>query len=153
LEIDSAPGEGTRILLFLPATTEAATIVPTAVARQNDGAGRILLVDDEPLVRAATADMLVDLGYHVIEAESAEAALLLLDAGTLVDALVTDHLMPGMSGTELAQMVAARSPPLPALIISGFAEVGGLAPALPSLSKPFRRDDLAAALAELIPGD
>ena len=149
LEIDSAPGEGTRILLFLPPTPAPAAAVAMTPERRGGGAGHILLVDDEPLVRAATADMLVDLGYRVIEAESAEAALLLLDAGTRVDALVTDHLMPGMSGTELAHMAAARKPPLPALIISGFAEREGVAHDLPSLAKPFRRDDLAGALADL----
>ena len=149
LEIDSAPGEGTRILLYLPATSEAAAGASVPILRQTIGAGRILLVDDEPLVRASTADMLTDLGYEVVEAESAEAALLLLDAGTPVDALVTDHLMPGMSGTELAQVVAMRDPPLPTLIISGFADVVGVSHALPSLNKPFRRDDLAMALDDL----
>jgi PAS domain S-box-containing protein len=149
LEIDSAPGEGTRILLLLPATTDAATASAIPTARHDGGAGRILLVDDEPLVRAATADMLTDLGYQVVEAESAEAALLLLDAGAPVDALVTDHLMPGMSGTDLAHAAAERQPPVPALIISGFAEVAGVTRNLPSLNKPFKRDDLAAALADL----
>ncbi len=149
LEIESEPGAGTRVLLYLPSTIEAAAPAPAPAARQDDGAGRVLLVDDEPLVRAATADMLTDLGYNVIEAESAEAALLLLEAGTTVSALVTDHLMPGMSGTELARVAAERTPPLPALIISGFAEAEGVASALPSLSKPFKRDDLAAALADL----
>jgi PAS domain S-box-containing protein len=153
LEIESAPGEGTRILLFLPSTSDSAATASATDDRKSSGAGRILLVDDEPLVRAATADMLAELGYHVAEAESAEAALLLLNAGTKVDALVTDHLMPGMSGTELALMAAARKPPLPALIISGFADTGDLAPAVPSLAKPFRRDDLAAALADLTAAD
>ena len=149
LEIDSAPGEGTRILLFMPTTDAVAQPPAVQVARTAGGAGRILLVDDEPLVRAATADMLTELGYDVVESEDAEAALLLLDAGTSVDAVVTDHLMPGMSGADLSHAVAARQPPLPALIISGFAEMAGVAHALPRLNKPFRRDDLAAALEDL----
>ncbi|CAM3157772.1 hypothetical protein SPAN111604_07310 [Sphingomonas antarctica] len=149
LEIESAPGEGTTIHLYLPATEELAASSLAAPVREARGTARILLVDDEPLVRAATADMLVELGYDVVEAEDAEAALTILEEGTSVDAVVTDHLMPGMSGTELAHTIATRQPPLPALIISGFAEVAGVTHALPSLNKPFRRDELAAALDEL----
>ena len=153
LEIESTPGKGTVIHLYLPATDESAPApfgAPISLRAHSAETRRVLLVDDEPLVRAATADMLIELGYEVVDADSAEAALLLLDAGTPVDALVTDHLMPGMSGTDLAHSVATRQPPLPVLIISGFAEMAGVAHALPSLNKPFRRDDLAAALEDLV---
>jgi CheY-like chemotaxis protein len=150
LEIESRPGEGTVIHLYLPATAERVAIPPASMIGEARGTARVLLVDDEPLVRAATADMLAELGYGVVEAESAEAALALLDAGTEVAAIVTDHLMPGMSGSELAHLAAARQAPLPALIISGFAETAGMARELPSLSKPFRRDELGTALAALM---
>ena len=153
LEIESTPGKGTAIHLYLPATdVEPKARSATPITRAARGSARILLVDDEPLVRAATADMLVELGYEVIEAESAEAALALLDAGAPVDALITDHLMPGISGTDLARSIAERRSPLPVLIISGFAEVAGVAHTLPSLNKPFRRDELAAALDDLMIG-
>ncbi|WP_324808750.1 response regulator [Sphingomonas sp. LY29] len=65
-------------------------------------AGTALLVDDEELVRSSTREMLTDLGFSVVEAASAEEALHLVGQGLELDLLVTDHLMPGMSGTELA---------------------------------------------------
>jgi CheY-like chemotaxis protein len=106
----------------------------------------VLLVDDEELVRASTADLLDDLGYQVIQAASADAALDRLREGAGPDILVTDHLMPGMTGAELAEAARALRPDLPILIVTGYAESGGIAADLPRLAKPFRREELAAAL-------
>jgi CheY-like chemotaxis protein len=103
-------------------------------------------VDDEDLVRMSTADMLMDLGYEVAEASSGEEALRLIDTGLRPDLLVTDHLMPGMNGAELARLVTSRSPGLPVLIVSGYAEAEGVAPGLARLTKPFRNSELAASL-------
>lgn len=97
----------------------------------------------------STADMLEELGYDVIEADSAKQALQLLDEGVAPDLIVTDHLMPGMSGAELALEMRARKPGLPILIVSGYAEVEGIAPDLPRLKKPFRYEELAQSLAGL----
>jgi CheY-like chemotaxis protein len=109
----------------------------------------VLLVDDEELVRMSTSDMLADLGYAVVEANSAEEALRLVEQGQSFDLLVTDHLMPGLTGTELAQELRGLRPDLPVLVVSGYAEVEGVAPELPRLSKPFRQTDLAAKLEEV----
>ena len=111
--------------------------------------GTALLVDDEDVVRASTADMLTELGYAVVDAGSAEEALRLLDCGLVPSLVVTDHLMPGMSGTEFAREVRRRLPSTRALVVSGYAEVEGVAPDLPRLVKPFRQADLAASLATL----
>ena len=99
----------------------------------------------------STADMLIELGFDVVEAGSAEEALQLLKAGTAPSLLVTDHLMPGMNGADLAREARAINPILPVLIVSGYAEVDGLAPDLPRLTKPFRNAELAASVAALIP--
>jgi CheY-like chemotaxis protein len=107
------------------------------------------LVDDEELVRLSTADMLSELGYAVVDAPSAEEALDLIDRGLEPDVLVTDHLMPGMTGDELAREVRRRCPGMPVLLVSGYAEVDAVAPDLPRLNKPFRHDELAASLAAL----
>jgi len=151
LDIRSRPGLGTRVDLWLPATNEAAAQVGQE-EKAVDGpatAGTALLVDDEELVRASTADMLVDLGYAVVEAGSAEDALRLVDGGQCFDLLVTDHLMPGMTGTELARRLRAYRPNASVLLVSGYAEVDGVAPDLPRLTKPFRQADLAAKLSEI----
>jgi CheY-like chemotaxis protein len=114
------------------------------------GAGAVLLVDDEPLVRASTADMLEDMGFTVVAFESADEAAARLADGLAVDLIVTDHLMPGMTGTELARTVRSSRPGTPVLIISGYAEAGGIESDLPRLAKPFRHADLAAMLTTLL---
>lgn len=97
-------------------------------------------------MRASTADMLEQLGYRVRQAESGEAALALVAGGLFPSLLVTDHLMPGMSGVDLARTLRARLPDLPTLIVSGYAEAEGIAPDLPRLTKPFRSAELAAGI-------
>jgi len=151
LTITSNVGLGTNVELWLPQTDDAPEVAAVAAAQEPSGrSGTALLVDDEEFVRLTTADMLGDLGYHVIEAASAEDALALIVAGTAFDLLVTDHLMPGMTGTQLARAVRERRASLPVLIISGYADVEGIAPDLPRLTKPFRKSDLAASLTSLL---
>jgi signal transduction histidine kinase/CheY-like chemotaxis protein len=150
LAIESKPGLGTCIDLWLPATkSPVKSDAEAAAVRRLASAGTALLVDDEELVRASTSEMLADLGYAVVEAASGEEALKLVESGVNFDVVLTDHLMPGMRGTDLARTLRERFPERPALIISGYAEVEGLATDLPRLSKPFRRSELAAALADL----
>jgi CheY-like chemotaxis protein len=153
LTIQSKPGVGTNVELWLPIGREAAPESATAPEIGKPvAAGIALLVDDEELIRLSTADMLAELGYAVVEAGSAEEAVKLVDGGQQFDLLVTDHLMPGMSGTELARALRERRPGAPVLIISGYAELDGIAPDLPRLTKPFRRAELAASVSSLIAG-
>jgi CheY-like chemotaxis protein len=151
LTITSSPGQGTTVDLWLPISPFAAeedepSTNPTSAPRTR---GRALLVDDEDLVRMSTADMLMDLGYEVVEARSAEEALQIVGEGLHPDLVVTDHLMPGMSGVDLARDLRHRWPELPVLIVSGYAEVEGLAPGFQRLTKPFRSAELAASLTAL----
>ena len=95
--------------------------------------------------------MLIDLGFQVIEAASAEEALKMIVDGTAHDLLVTDHLMPGLNGVDLAREAMRLQPALPVLIVSGYAEMEGLAPDLARLTKPFRNAELTASLAALLP--
>jgi PAS domain S-box-containing protein len=151
LTIQSSPGLGTNVELWLPRSMT----VPATALRIDDAPERrtprgiVLLVDDEELVRASTAYMLADLGYRVIEASSGEEALHLLDAGEHVDLIVTDHLMPGINGTDLARIVRTSRPGTAILLVSGYAEHEGLDPDLPRLAKPFRKSELAASLEQL----
>jgi PAS domain S-box-containing protein len=150
LELASTVGVGTTIEMWIPvAKLGAATAqMPALVDHLTAGAGTILLVDDENVIRNTTSQMLADMGYTVIEASSAKEAAPHL-ADPRIDLILTDHLMPGVSGTEFAREAQARRPGIPILIISGFADVEDIAPDLPRLMKPFRASELAAGLASL----
>jgi len=152
LAINSRVGMGTNIELWLPISTKIAK-EPSDIQRpafEAEHRGVALLVDDEELVRMSTADMLADLGYAIVEANSAEDALAVLERGQPVDIVVTDHLMPGMTGTDLARHLRLTRPALPILLVSGYAELEGIDAKLPRLTKPFRKDELAATLAFLV---
>lgn len=150
LTIESSLGAGTNVELWLRQSAVAieGRREPEQVAL-TVASGVALLVDDERLVRMSVADMLSDLGYDVIEAESGEEALAAVKAGRHFDLLVTDHLMPGMSGTELIKQVRKTQAGLPALLVSGYAKMEALDANLPRLTKPFRKDELAACLRQI----
>ncbi|WP_207540949.1 PAS domain-containing protein [Sabulicella rubraurantiaca] len=152
LTIDSALGRGTTIGLWLPVSAAPleASEADASSPQIQKGRGLALLVDDEDLVRMSTADMLIDLGFEVIEAGSAEEACRLVEGGIRPALLVTDHLMPGMSGVDLARKLRASQADLPVLIVSGYAEAEGVTPDLPRLTKPFRNAELAERIASLI---
>ena len=151
LTIQSRLGIGTNVELWLPADQILVPDIAAPAARAAPGSARglALLVDDEDVVRTSTADMLEELGFEVRQANSAEAALALITAGTRPDLLVTDHLMPGMTGVDLARAAQEQVPGLPVLIVSGYAEAEGIAPDLPRLNKPFKSGELAVSVAAL----
>nr|WP_306455801.1 PAS domain-containing sensor histidine kinase [Sphingomonas melonis] len=153
LTLASEPGRGTRVELWLPATQEE----PAEVADHHNEpvtarrAAKILLVDDEDIVRFATADMLRDIGYQVVEAASGSQALAAIRGGVDVDLLVTDYLMPGITGAALITELRATGHTLPALLITGYAATGADVPGdVPRLAKPFRQVDLAARVDALL---
>ena len=111
----------------------------------------MLVVDDDPIVLAGTAAMLDDLGHIATEVESAEAALKILQSDGNIDLVITDHAMPGMSGTELAKRIRRHWPELPVIIATGYAELPGeLDLGVPRLSKPYRQQELAAIVTRLV---
>ncbi|MGN6376140.1 MAG: response regulator [Sphingomonas sp.] len=147
--LSSSVGEGTRADLYLPTTTEEPrTNKTTSMHQPATRAMTILLVDDEELVRTATAGMLRDLGHVVREAASGAAALEKLAADRDIDLVVTDYMMPVLNGAELAQRIKQRGLDIPVLVITGYAG-GHLDIGLPQLAKPFRQSELAGALASL----
>ncbi|PWC89235.1 hypothetical protein TSO5_21930 [Azospirillum sp. TSO5] len=134
VELDSRQGLGTTVTLYLPRARQEAdapsagvAASPAPEAEKADAAGvgegcAVLLVDDEELVRSATAGYLEQAGFAVREAADAAAALSLLDHGFRPDVIVTDHMMPGMTGLEMARTLRARHDATPILMVTGYAE-------------------------------
>jgi len=116
---------------------------------------RVLIVEDEPLIRWCTSEMVEDAGYAVIEAENADAALRILEEQNDIDCIFTDVDMPGsMDGLALARAVRARWPSIRIIVTSGKRTPADdqLPPGGRFLAKPYRETDIVAALAERTPG-
>ena len=156
LELTSAPGEGTRVDLYLPVADDIAPAErrpPTDAVPAIGRRLRVLLIDDEELVRTATAEMIRELGHSVVEASGAAEALAQLDRGLGVDVVVTDYKMPGIDGGELARRIAQTHPDTPVLLITGYAGPAHDMMDLPRLAKPFGQAEIATALAGLFADD
>lgn len=147
MTIASTPGQGTSVDLILPVADDMPSRGTTGgVLKSNAASNRsVLLVDDDDAVRAATAEMLGTLGYRVSQCGSAEEAIEILGSGA-PDYLVTDHLMPGMSGTELAGFATRMHPSLHVLVVSGYADMAGIPKDLRRLAKPYRLEELGQAM-------
>jgi CheY-like chemotaxis protein len=147
LTIESKPGLGTNVTLWLP---QADAAIPDADEDEETGRaparGTVLLVDDEELVRASTGDMLADLGYAVAEAGSAEEAIRQIEEGLKPQIILTDQLMPGMTGMELAAALAGGKSKAPVVIVSGYSEDDCQSGGLLRLTKPFKQKELAEIL-------
>jgi CheY-like chemotaxis protein len=154
--ISSEQGRGTRVDIFLPIASEdvADTAPSSEVAlKRTSKPLSLLLVDDEDLVRFATAEMLRDLGHSVTEAASGPDALVELDKHDAFDAVVTDYKMPRMDGAELARQIRQVRRTMPVLVITGYTGIRDDALGLPRLSKPFGQNEIAQALESLTRAD
>ncbi|MFZ5670786.1 MAG: CHASE3 domain-containing protein [Pseudomonadota bacterium] len=153
VRVDSEPGRGTTVSLYLPRTRRAlATADPGGPVADGEGQ-TILVVDDDAPVRDAACAMLHELGYRCLEADGPDAALAILKGDAAVDLLFTDVVMPGAMKT-LAFVSRARRlrPGLPVLYTSGYAENarvrrGRRSERAPLLPKPYASADLAAKVA------
>ena len=154
---ESSPGEGTVIQAYWPeyqGTPEEVTHT-VAVPAIRGGSECLLIAEDDTVLRALTVRTLARLGYRCLAAESAEEALTVLRSKEAVDLLVTDVVMPGMSGGSLGEHLERERPSLPVLYISGFAgedviRRGLLAAGRPFLQKPFAPDELALKVREVL---
>ena len=125
VDCTSAPGQGTTFTLCLPATTRVVEPTGTerAVAPLQRGNETILLVEDQIEVRTVTRRILANQGYQVLEAQNgAEALFVLTNHIGRIDLLLTDAVMPVMSGADLVRAVRSRLPDLPVVIISGYTD-------------------------------
>ncbi|WP_374384803.1 ATP-binding protein [Dongia sp.] len=152
LKIYSEPGHGTTVSIYLPRAEAVSASAVEAVLPGNGlprGSETVLLVDDNDAVRKTAMRQLEDLGYQVIEAKNAAAALAVLSQGVRVDLLFSDVIMPGgMNGFDLAAEASARHPGVKLLLVTGFAE-GAARNGMPQgldvelMSKPYRLRELA----------
>ncbi len=152
LRLISRPGQGTTAELWLPVCTGEAE----PLAGDHDEVAVqprtsvVLLVDDEELVRRATADMLHELGHEVLEASSATSAVKMLDDRPDIELIVADYLMPGIRGTELIERAQAVRPNIKAVMITGYSRIAGQQEGVTRLPKPFKMSDLAREVAKLL---
>jgi len=154
IALDSAPGCGTRVVIELPAAALAPSraaepATPPVAWPARDAA--ILLVEDDPAVRRLLRQMLEGSGYRVVSAASGDEALALANAGKLeVDLVLSDYVLPGISGVELCVGLRGLFPELPILLMTGHAELPPGAAELPRgaelLGKPFTREQLEGLL-------
>tara|TARA_R110002012_G_scaffold309612_1_gene516709 strand:+ start:4502 stop:6172 length:1671 start_codon:yes stop_codon:yes gene_type:complete len=160
LKIESEVGVGTIISILLPRSRVAPVAAPSApehafapFSAAPGSVGVALMVEDDAEVGVLVGEMLMQLGYEVIRAASAGAALGALADGRDIDLVFSDVMMPGgMNGVDLAREVRQRRPDLPVLLTSGFAEAVRReveAEGIALLPKPYRLTDLAEALATL----
>ena len=147
-EIRSRRGEGTTIILILPRTEKALPGATQAVTMSKLPKGlRVLLVEDNPQVRDFAEGLLADLGCNVVSTQTAEDALQKL-ASDRIDLILSDVVMPGLSGVELAQKVQEIYPEVPILLATGYSdEIVDRGSEFSVLLKPFGAADLSKAIA------
>jgi CheY-like chemotaxis protein len=157
IAIASVEGKGTEVSLYLPrfagqpaAVADAAEPTPEVAAHAGES---ILLVEDDARVLAATTAALGELGYRPVPCEGGAAALALLEARPDIRLVVTDVVMPGMTGPELVAEIRARWPALGVLFVSGYVGEAGDAASLAGaalLRKPFTIAALGRAVTDAL---
>lgn len=161
VKIYSEPGEGTTVKVYLPRFLGSADVVSTPDGDRPPARGDvcevILVVDDEPSVRQFSVDALKELGYGVLEADGADAAIPLIEAHPEIVLLFTDVIMPGVNGRKLADEARKRRPDLKVLFTTGYTKNavvhnGVLDPDVKMIGKPFTIDDLASRIRSVLDG-
>jgi CheY-like chemotaxis protein len=158
INVYSEPGVGTTFRLYLPRDPNGAGTHEGAMveASMPGGGETVLVVEDNPALRRVVVLRLTGLGYKVLEAENAEAALVILAGETPIDLVFADVVMPGkLDGHDLARIVPERWPATKVLLTSGFPgtqldRAPTVAADTPLLNKPYRKDELARALREAL---
>jgi PAS domain S-box-containing protein len=159
IEVHSEPGKGTTFQVLLPplvGLSEPAPPTPVpSISKLPTGSETILFVEDEPQLREATARMLRSLGYRVLAAADARLGLALArETVQPIPLLITDVMMPGMRGTELAEILGRERPACRTLFISGYADMAVMESARTGLTrflgKPFSMAELAAIVRRLL---
>ncbi len=150
--LESTLGTGTSVTLYLPRAAATPVAAQTQVATEAAPAAasaRILLVEDDPEVAEATAELLQDIGYLPVEARNAEAALEALERDPTIALVLSDIVIPGrLNGLELARTLRQLRPELPVLLATGYSQYAAAAASdgFRLVEKPYRRNSLAASI-------
>lgn len=157
IAVASTPGQGSTFRLYLPVVDEATDEVPRALDLLPRGTETVLVVEDEALLRMIVLECLETLGYRVFEAENSARALeLAAGYDGPIQLLLTDVVMPGGGGAELARQLTLARPELRVLFTSGFTDdavlLHGLRAGVPFLEKPFTASSLARKVRDVLDG-
>ena len=156
--IDSKPGQGTSVRLYLPrhhSSAVAGSASAAATAERSTTGETVLVVEDEPVVRAVILEMLAEQGYRTLEAVDGPSGLRILQGNEQIDLLITDVGLPGISGRQLADQALETRPGLKILFITGYAESvaiadGFLQPGMEMITKPFDLDNLSRRVRAMV---
>ena len=155
--VESEPGDGTTFHIYLPAIPAAATVKPSAPESLcQSGSETVLVVEDEAHLRDAIHEYLTSLGYNVLTAGNAtETIQIAMQGASRIDAIITDMVLPGIDGSELADTVSSLHPEARILFMSGYIDraVEGHGARFPLLRKPFCLSDLASRLRQSLDED
>jgi two-component system cell cycle sensor histidine kinase/response regulator CckA len=160
IQVETEAGRGTEFRIYLPAADGSRGKRPEMTAVENVAGGKetILLVEDEPDLRALTRIFLEGYGYRVLEASSAEKALQTAERfGENIDLLLTDVIMPGLSGSQLAERIQEKRPRTRVMYMTGYTDDmvvqhRVLEPGVQLLQKPFTKGDLALKVRATLDG-
>ena len=155
---ESEPAVGTTFYVYLPRVEESAEELTPAKCQENEAGGceTVLLVEDEESVRELVRVTLASRGYNVLEAENGECGLRIAEAFEKhIDILITDVMMPGIGGRELARKLLSLRPGISVLYLSGYTEdavvtQGAIGPSIAFLQKPFTLQNLAKKVREVL---
>ncbi len=159
VRISSEVGKGTTVKVYLPRfqgeLADESASSGLSDARRAGAGETVLVVEDEPVVRALILEVLSDLGYRALEAVDGPSGLRMLEAKQQIDLLVTDVGLPGLNGRQLADRARLLRPDLKVLFITGYAETAALAsgflePGMEMITKPFAIDALTSRIREII---
>jgi CheY-like chemotaxis protein len=156
--IDSKLGRGTSVRLYLPRHHGeiASQFASAATAAEHAATGEtVLIVEDEPVVRAVIVEMLGEQGYRTLEAIDGPSGLRVLRTNARIDLLVTDVGLPGMNGRQLADQARETRPGLKVLFITGYAESVAISddflqPGMEMITKPFDLDNLSRRIRAMV---
>jgi nitrogen-specific signal transduction histidine kinase len=158
IQIDSRPGEGTSVKLYLPAAGDGVKAAARDGTEADATLGRgetILVVEDDQSVRLLVREVLEELGYAAIEAAEAETAIPILSSRRPIDLMISDVGLPDMNGRQLAEIARAHRPRMPILFVTGYAENAAIRASflganMSMITKPFAFGGLAAKVGEML---